>query len=510
MKYVASIVLVSFVPMASACLVGCASLSGDASEKEVMPGAHAVVTALQSSAGYYETAVDAIYAQHYALALEYLQAARAVKPDDVRVLTAFGVVYDKMGRFDLSARYYAQAAALDPQSTIVAHDVKYSRTLQGLIAGPAPVLAQAAPSGQGTGSPASPKVSMPLSATASLPNDKGSTANFIAPVGSVSGSARAEIPQDTAGELTATPVPEQVVLAHDIDRTWMLNRSITAPIPMLANTAPSGQVAGLPALPEPAAVEPAAASPRNGDFPAATQVPDRGILAHDFDYIGAEHGHISAPALMPRLVVAVREIDYSRILQGRDVAPPPVLAEAEASVGTGKMPAVPGIAAPQVAAGRLTMAKIDTVRSLAVAGGERTTYTAKASRNVKAVTPVTGKPVSLTGHPLILINAAGRRDAGKVVSAYLSGRGWSVAKDIPSLAKAQPQTAIYYPTSMIAIAKGLINTLSVRARLIASSTQMGLKLVLGRDAASPVSVERLIRMQYRRIASSVPKNHPPE
>ena len=75
------------------------------------PGAHAVQADLRPSIGYYENAVTAINARHYALALEYLQAARAQKPDDVRVLTAFGVVYDKLGRFDLSARYYAQASA---------------------------------------------------------------------------------------------------------------------------------------------------------------------------------------------------------------------------------------------------------------------------------------------------------------------------------------------------------------------------------------------------------------
>lgn len=536
MKYVASAALASFVPMASVCLVGCASLSGDGSEKQVMLSAHAVETALHPSMGYYENAVDAIYAQRYALALEYLQAARALKPDDVRVLTAFGVVYDKMGRFDLSARYYAQAAALDPQSTIVAHDVEYSRTLQGLISGPAPVLAQAAPSGQSTGASALPKVSMPPPATASLPNDNGSTANVIASAASVSGSARAEIPQDTPGKLATAPAPRQVVLAHDIDPAWTLNGSIAAPVPVLANTAPSGQMTGLPALPEGAAAKPAVVSPLNGNIPAVTPVPNRVILAHDLDYTATEHGSIPAPAPFhnnsgspasvkvsaplpavvelsnkdsftsaPMLVVAVREVDYSKVFQGRDVASTPVLAEAPALAGTGKIPAVPDVAVPQAAAVRLTTAKAGTVRPVAIAGADRIMHTTKAPRNIKAATPATGKTVSLTGHPLVLVNAAGRRDAGKVVSAYLSGRGWSVAKDIQSLPKVQAQTAIYYPASMITIAKGLTNTLSLRVRLIASPIQMGLKLVLGRDAASPVSVERLTRTQYRRIANSVPK-----
>src|SRR5438874_9862725 len=52
-------------------------------------------------AGEYEAAVVMIGRRDYARALEFLQVARARKADDVRVLNAFGVVYDKLGRFDL-------------------------------------------------------------------------------------------------------------------------------------------------------------------------------------------------------------------------------------------------------------------------------------------------------------------------------------------------------------------------------------------------------------------------
>ncbi len=51
--------------------------------------------------------------------------------ETARVLNAFAVVYDKMGRFDLSARYYSRARDLDPDSTIVARNQAYSRILQG-------------------------------------------------------------------------------------------------------------------------------------------------------------------------------------------------------------------------------------------------------------------------------------------------------------------------------------------------------------------------------------------
>src|SRR5207253_5164795 len=41
--------------------------------------------------------------------------------------------YDKLGRFDLSARYYAQARNIEPDSKIVAENMGYSRVLQRLM-----------------------------------------------------------------------------------------------------------------------------------------------------------------------------------------------------------------------------------------------------------------------------------------------------------------------------------------------------------------------------------------
>jgi hypothetical protein len=95
---------------------------------------------------YYQDATRAITNREYGRALELLQAARARKADDVRVINAFAVVYDKLGRFDLSARYYAQAEALDPGSPILAQNLAYSALLQARSVAPfTPALAQAAP-----------------------------------------------------------------------------------------------------------------------------------------------------------------------------------------------------------------------------------------------------------------------------------------------------------------------------------------------------------------------------
>jgi Flp pilus assembly protein TadD len=78
----------------------------------------------------YADAVKAIDGRDYGEAISLLQVARESRPGDPRVLTAMAVVYDKLGRFDLSDRYYDQAEKADPGSRIVALDRKYSMFLR--------------------------------------------------------------------------------------------------------------------------------------------------------------------------------------------------------------------------------------------------------------------------------------------------------------------------------------------------------------------------------------------
>jgi tetratricopeptide (TPR) repeat protein len=84
---------------------------------------------------YYRAAAAAIYRRDYGQALNDLQFAHERSPSDVRVLNAFGVVYDKLGRFDLSTRYYAQALTIDPKSSIISQNMAYSLALQNRAAG---------------------------------------------------------------------------------------------------------------------------------------------------------------------------------------------------------------------------------------------------------------------------------------------------------------------------------------------------------------------------------------
>ncbi len=113
-------------------LTACASLLGG-NDVKVRPLENMSSLTAISHDPLYESAVTAINTRDYARALEYLQEARTSDPRDVKALNALGVVYDKLGRFDLSARYYAQARAIDPESQIVTRNMDYSNSLQGLI-----------------------------------------------------------------------------------------------------------------------------------------------------------------------------------------------------------------------------------------------------------------------------------------------------------------------------------------------------------------------------------------
>jgi Flp pilus assembly protein TadD len=109
----------------------------------------------------YADAVEAIDKRNYGEAIDLLQVAREAHPGDARVLTAMGVVYDKLGRFDLSDRYYAQADKADPGSRIVALDRRYSMILRGAgkaSPGDVAVARATAPAAQpaGTRAPAQP------------------------------------------------------------------------------------------------------------------------------------------------------------------------------------------------------------------------------------------------------------------------------------------------------------------------------------------------------------------
>lgn len=115
---------------------GCSLLPDFGSPVKVRPiSQSANPGALAPNEGEYQAAARAIESRDYALALDYLQKARDKSAHDVRVLNALGVVYDKLGRFDLSQRYYAQAQTIDPNSQVVRNNLAYSQVLRARVDG---------------------------------------------------------------------------------------------------------------------------------------------------------------------------------------------------------------------------------------------------------------------------------------------------------------------------------------------------------------------------------------
>ena len=160
-----------FVPvtLATAGLASCASVIGG-QEVKVRP-----VDTMQTLTGaprdpLYESAVAAINERDYGRALEYLQAAKAKDPRNVKALNALGVVYDKLGRFDLSARYYAQARAIEPGSRIVAENMGYSSVLQRLLNHNQPIAVASIDLPADLASPASAAAGAPPSAAGKTVN----------------------------------------------------------------------------------------------------------------------------------------------------------------------------------------------------------------------------------------------------------------------------------------------------------------------------------------------------
>jgi len=132
----------SYLLVSALVVSACAPLFGNSNFTSVRPVETPVAAAAHPDDGFYQDAVKALDNRDYALALDALQAARALEPNDVRVLNALGVVYDKLGRFDLSSRYYKEASLLDPASPVVAQNLVYSAMLRRL-AGTNPNLAEA-------------------------------------------------------------------------------------------------------------------------------------------------------------------------------------------------------------------------------------------------------------------------------------------------------------------------------------------------------------------------------
>lgn len=67
----------------------------------------------------------------YGSAIEYFSRRHAENREDMEALMGLAIAYDKIGRFDLSRRYYVQALNLEPQNVVLLNNYGYSLVLQG-------------------------------------------------------------------------------------------------------------------------------------------------------------------------------------------------------------------------------------------------------------------------------------------------------------------------------------------------------------------------------------------
>jgi Flp pilus assembly protein TadD len=68
---------------------------------------------------------------NYGIAVDTFNAAATLDPKSIRALNGLAASYDKLGRFDLAERYYANALAVNPNSPVTLNNAGYSQLLQG-------------------------------------------------------------------------------------------------------------------------------------------------------------------------------------------------------------------------------------------------------------------------------------------------------------------------------------------------------------------------------------------
>ena len=85
----------------------------------------------QPAASNYEKGKAEFAGGHMGLAVLHFQAALVEQPESVEALNGLGATFDRLGRYDLSARAYARALDLAPDDVQTLNNLGYSYLLQG-------------------------------------------------------------------------------------------------------------------------------------------------------------------------------------------------------------------------------------------------------------------------------------------------------------------------------------------------------------------------------------------
>ncbi len=539
-------------------VVACSPLTGSAPDFDVRPVSTASSPEMSADQGYYSSAVDAIKKRDYGLALNFLQAARNTDPNSPRVLNAFGVVYDKLGRFDLSTRYYTQAKAADPQSPIVAKNVAYSQVLQRLLngdvtptqlaaAGPAPkppvvieTQTVSAPSLASAATPATmpPQAAqkmadaMPLPADASIAAQPADASDLNAeaggrPLDRPILEAKIEAPSG-APEILIGAVP--YVQAEDAPQVH--------PFAVTARNEPPGDFQFPPQSLQPRDV--AAQMPSASELKLPSQVALQLMpqapsveIPHDQAIVLSTPAMPAAAVIQPRedvpqlanielaadlpAVYQVQKLTVSQLVQSNEIVPNllprttafaslntqpvsaslnPTNAIVPVEAPKPRQPAAVHADATQPVQGhvyRVALAMPVVTHGVAVKHTPATPAPLSAGRAffvrpVHAVSttvakPANSKPVFLTHHPLVIVNASAQKDADSSIRRALIRHNWTVAHSRVVILHKEPYTTLFYDRADYAVARALARTLSLPMHLIPDACHcVGLRLVIGTNA----------------------------
>ena len=413
---------------------GCATSPQRAAWVETRPLEVSAGRQVSASDGYYAGAVAAIDRRDYAAALELLQLARARAPGDVRVFNAFGVIYDKLGRFDLSARYYAQAAALEPASPIVAANVAYSAVLERRIAQPLEGVQLARVEGD-----------LRPMATPELAADAPPSVPRIA-----------DAPRPLSAAALAPPVRIERVRFRPTSASFrrMPTPDLSEPDSEPARLVPPAPMTGSAAQPTPS--RPAApvrmVSAMAAAAPAVTPPPQHllhAIVKPATPSVASTHP-VRVEAAGRPASVSLRTLGQSNFTAPASTSRPA------------------GVSKPTQAPSQRLVTRL--------AGGA-----SPPVMNLAATAAPRRLPL-LTGNTLLVINASGRRAGGDAVSTRLAHLGWSMPRSTPP-GPVQRQTSILYPARNAAVAQALARTLPYRVRLVTCADSCSrIRLVVGLDA----------------------------
>ena len=483
--------------------VACTPMLSNPPDIDVRPVATQTNPDAPSDLGYYQNAVDAIGKRDYGLALNFLQAARAKEPNSARVLNAFGVVYDKLGRFDLSARYYEMARAADPQSTIVANNLAYSHVLQQLVNGDitpaqlaaagsaskAPVVteAQAASSPDPrTNSPAFAFVPQPITMTARLSLTTLPVANMAltAPQETTvhTGDALAELQRPVREAMIATSNfrPDSLIQAappvnvEPVAEKMPVHSDAAAPSPgLLAVVGPDKQAGVPPAsvnvYEKPASAELALAAQQSPRLESREPLLVASQAASPSEYLPLflpESGSVPAPAII------------EKVAQDGAFQPPSLVTERPARSAARQEIHLRETNTPRIAAS----APARSLPALSPPGHDAVPHATAKQGNVSrsaTVNPAARIGI-LTHHPLVIVNASAKKNADGPVRVMLALRNWSIAPSHQSMPRAISYTTLFYARADYPVARALERTLTFPIRLVPNACHCeGLRLVLG-------------------------------